>query len=237
MVPIGLAVNFVTAHDGFTLADTVAYEHKHNEANGEGNRDGHGDNRPGTTASRESSDDAAAAGRAAASRPRTCSARCCCRPAPRCSPPATRWSAARAATTTPTAIDDETSWLDWSDAPEADDLTAHLHALLGLRREHAVLRRAHRPDGRQVHTDGTTDLAWFGPDGTRMDDDRWHEPSPADAAMFLHGEPVRSDSVLVLVQGQHEPVEVTLPGPPWASRWELLWDSGVERPDGLVQVC
>jgi glycogen operon protein len=84
-----------------------------------------------------------------------------------------------------------------------------------------------------VHTDGTTDLAWFAQDGTLMDHDRWQAPSLRTLAMFLHGEPVRSDSVLVLVQGHHEPVEVTLPGAPWASRWDLLWDSGVERPDAL----
>ncbi len=229
------SVNFVTAHDGFTLADTVAYEQKHNEANGEGNRDGHSDNRTWNHGVEGVSDDAQLLAERRASVRALLGTLLLSTGTPMLTAGDERYRS-QGGNNNAYCIDDETTWLDWSDAPEADDLTAHLHALLDLRRRHAVLRRAHRPDGRQVHTDGTTDLAWFGPDGTRMDDDRWHEPSLRTLAMFLHGEPVRSDSVLVLVQGQHEPVEVTLPGPPWASRWELLWDSGVERPDGLVQV-
>ena len=97
------SVNFVTAHDGFTLADLTAYDQKHNEGNGEDNRDGtdnnhsfnHGDEGPTTDGDHPD--------RAAARRCATCSARCCCRPACRCSPPATSSAAPSAATTTPTA--------------------------------------------------------------------------------------------------------------------------------------
>ncbi len=120
-----------------------------------------------------------------------------------------------------------------------------MRRLTALRRELAPLRQATRPNGRAVHEDGTTDLAWFGPDGRRMDHDRWHDPVLRTLQMFLHGHPLGEPAVLLVVQGHHDPVDVTLPGEPWGSAWEPLWDSAAhaagdplpERADGGTTVA
>jgi glycogen operon protein len=101
-----------------------------------------------------------------------------------------------------------------------------------------VLRQDRFFAGRPVHADGTKDLAWFGPDGTEMDHERWHDPSLRTLQMYLHavvpdGEGRHVDeSLLVVVQGAGWPVAVQLPGLPWASRYRLLWDSAFEVPPG-----
>ena len=78
-----------------------------------------------------------------------------------------------------------------------------------------------------------------------MDHDRWHDAHQRTLQMFLHGDPVGGDSLLLVVQGHHEPVTVTLPGEPWATSWDLLWDSAAhaagdplpERADGGTTVA
>ena len=93
------SVNFITAHDGFTLNDLVSYNEKHNEANGEDNKDGHGDNRSFNYGAEGPTDDEAIM-RCASGRSAISLRRCCCRTARRCCLPATSSAAARAATTT-----------------------------------------------------------------------------------------------------------------------------------------
>ena len=97
------SVNFVAAHDGFTLADLTSYDSKHNEANGEDNRDGSNGNTVVEPRRRGRDRRRRRRRRPAPAPSATCSAPCCSRPACRCSTPATRWGAPRAATTTPTA--------------------------------------------------------------------------------------------------------------------------------------
>jgi glycogen operon protein len=135
-------------------------------------------------------------------------------------------------------LDDETSWVDWDLRPHQLDLLETAAHLLRLRREHPVLRQDRFFAGRPVHMDGTKDLAWFGPDGTEMDHERWHDPSLRTLQMYLHavvpdGEGRHVDeSLLVVVQGAAHPLSVQLPGLPWASRYRLLWDSAFEVPPG-----
>ena len=87
-------------------------------------------------------------------------------------------------------LDDETTWVDWDLTATGRSTLEAVRRLTQLRRELAPLRQATRPDGRAVHDDGTTDLAWFGPDGRRMDHDRWHDPVLRTLQMFVHGHPL-----------------------------------------------
>jgi isoamylase len=104
-----------------------------------------------------------------------------------------------------------------------------------------VLRQDRFFAGRPVHSDGTKDLAWFGPDGTEMSHERWHEASLRTLQMYLHavvpdGRGGHGDeSLLVVVQGGNRPDAVRLPGPPWAARYRLLWDSDHAYPPGHEQ--
>jgi glycogen operon protein len=124
------------------------------------------------------------------------------------------------------------SWHDWALADSAGGraLRAYVARLLALRREQPVLRQPTFFAGRRVHSDGTTDLAWFGPDGLPLDHPRWNDPALRGLQMFLHGGPVGGDSLLVVVHGDLDDGSVRLPGPPWATSWTLLWDSTDETP-------
>ena len=113
------SINFVTAHDGFTLADLVSYDAKHNEANGEDNHDGTDDNRSWNCGAEGPTDDPGRVGPAPRSSSATSWSRCCCPRACPCSSAATRSVAPKAATTTATRQDNETSWYDWASADEA----------------------------------------------------------------------------------------------------------------------
>jgi isoamylase len=232
------SVNFVAAHDGFTLADTTAYDTKHNEANGEGNSDGSPVNRSwchGTEGRTELETVLSARRRSVRNLLGTL----------------------LMATGVPMIVagdelgrtqggnnnaycqDNEISWVDWELLPWQKDLLATARHLVRLRREHPVLRQSRFFAGRPVHSDGTKDLAWFAPDGTEMTHERWHDPRVRGLQMYLHAVMLApggtrrhhvDESLLIVLQGQPETVEVRLPGAPWATRFRLLWDSAEERP-------
>ncbi len=218
------SVNFVAAHDGFTLADTTAYEHKHNEANGEGNRDGHGDNRSWNHGVEGATDDPAVLRARHGSALALLSTLLLSTGTPMLLA-GDEIARSQGGNNNAYCLDDETTWTDWDLTPAGRSTLDAVRRLLALRRDLGPLRQAVRPSGRAVHDDGTTDLAWFGPDGRRMDHDRWHDPVLRTLQMFLHGHDLGEPSVLLVVQGHHDPVDVTLPGEPWGARWEPLWDS------------
>ncbi len=239
------SVNFVTAHDGFTLRDLVSYERKHNEANGEDNRDGTDDNRSWNCgAEGETGDPAVTALRRRQLR--------------------NLMTTLLLSTGVPMLVagdemgrtqggnnnaycqDNATGWVDWSlrDAPEWRELLALTARLTALRRAHPVLRRRAFFSGRPQGPDGLRDLAWFTPEGREMTEADWHAPA-ATLGMYLSGRdipgrderggPVTDDSFLAVLHAHHEPLPCTLPGPPWAERYELLVDTSREdqtRPPG-----
>jgi isoamylase len=231
------SVNFITAHDGFTLADLTAYDAKHNEANGEHNRDGTNDNHswnhgvegPSTVL------DVLAARRRTA---RNLLGTLLLATGVPMITQGDEFGRTQHGNNNAYCLDDETSWVDWDLHPDQVDLLTTTAHLLRLRREHPVLRQDRFFAGRPVHLDGTKDLAWFGPDGTEMDHERWHDPSARTLQMYLHavvpdGEGRHIDeSLLVVIQGAGHPMAVQLPGLPWASRYRLLWDSAFEVPPG-----
>ncbi|WP_435866230.1 glycogen debranching protein GlgX [Streptomyces xinghaiensis] len=232
------SVNFVTAHDGFTLRDLVSYERKHNEANGEDNRDGTDDNRSWNCgAEGETGDPAVTALRRRQLR--------------------NLMTTLLLSTGVPMLVagdemgrtqggnnnaycqDNETGWVDWSlpGLPEWRELHALTARLTALRRTHPVLRRRAFFSGRPQAPDGLRDLAWFTPEGREMAEADWHAPA-ATLGMYLSGRdipgrderggPVTDDSFLAVLHAHHEPLSFTLPGPPWAERYELLVDTSRE---------
>ncbi|SDQ74175.1 glycogen debranching protein GlgX [Quadrisphaera sp. DSM 44207] len=233
------SVNFVTAHDGFTLADTTAFQRKRNEANGEGGRDGSDDNRTwnhgaeGWTAGRSADELLLEALRRRSMRSLT----------------ATLLLSAgvpmlvagdevgrtQHGNNNPYCLDDETSWVDWDLAPWQEDLLATARVLTALRREHPALRPVRHCTGEAVHEDGTTDLAWFDASGAPMTQARWEDPAVRMVQVFRHGDPVGGRSLLLVLHGGLDDGQVHLPPRPWASGYRLLWDGAVERyPAGAV---
>ncbi|MEJ5914966.1 glycogen debranching protein GlgX [Pseudokineococcus sp. 1T1Z-3] len=230
------SVNFLAAHDGFTLADACAHETKHNEGNGEDNRDGHGDNRSdhhGVEGRTQDADVLAARRRSV----RNLLGTLLCSTGVPMLLAGDEMLRTQAGNNNAYVVDDEQVWLDWPalarGGPEADLLATTRH-LTRLRREHAVLRQDTFASGRPVHEDGSTDLAWFGPDGRAMTEERWHEAQLRTLQMFLHGGPADGRSLLVVLHSGAGSTPVTLPGRPWAEQWELLWQSECEHPDDMV---
>ncbi|WP_326618373.1 glycogen debranching protein GlgX [Streptomyces decoyicus] len=239
------SVNFITAHDGFTLRDLVTYEHKRNADNGEGNRDGTHDNRSWNCGAEGETDDPDVT--------------------------ALRHRQLRNLLTTlllstgvPMLVagdemgrtqhgnnnaycqDNATSWLDWSllEDPRWRPLADLAARLIALRRAHPVLRRRAFFSGRPHQQGGLRDLAWFTADGTEMAEQDWYTPG-ATLGMYLSGNDISQrdargirivdDSFLAVLHAAAHPRPFTLPGPPWARAYELLVDTAREEQPGAAE--
>jgi isoamylase len=233
------SINFVTAHDGFTLRDLVSYNRKHNEVNGEDNRDGSDDNRSwncgveGVTA-----DPAVLALRNRQVRnflttlvlsvgvPMLLAG--------------DEMGRTQGGNNNAYCQDNEISWVDWSLAPEQERLQEFARNLLDLRRRHPVFRQRLFFEGRPVRPGGRKDVGWFGPDGAELAHRHWLDPALRTLGMFLGGDAVRhrgqrgerimDDSFLLILHAGHESTEFRLPGPPWGETYELVVDTAVDNP-------
>ncbi len=233
------SVNFITAHDGFTLRDLVSYERKHNEANGEGNRDGTDDNRSWNCGVEGETDDE----RVQALRRRQLR---------------NLLTTLLLSTGVPMLVagdelgrtqrgsnnaycqDNEISWVDWGlqEDPGWRALTDLTARLIDLRHRHPVLRRRAFFSGRARSADGIRDLAWFTARGTEMTERDWYAPA-ATLGMYLSGRdipgrdergaPILDDSFLAVLHAGDRPVSFVLPGPPWAERYEVVVDTSREE--------
>ncbi|MQA12913.1 MAG: glycogen debranching protein GlgX [Pseudonocardiaceae bacterium] len=229
------SINFVTAHDGFTLRDLVSYEHKHNAANGEGGEDGTDDNRSANCgAEGETADPAVLACRSRQSR-NLLATLLLSTGTPMLLAGDERGNT-QGGNNNPYCLDDETSWIDWSPNPEAVSLLAFTRRLLALRAAAPALRQPEFFEGR-VTRNGTSDLVWFRPDGKLMSLDDWHDGRRRTLGMWIDGTDVRSHPrcrddrswFLLLHAGAHA-TTVTLPGQQYGDRFELMLDTGT--PDG-----
>ncbi|HEX2809788.1 MAG TPA: glycogen debranching protein GlgX [Kineosporiaceae bacterium] len=231
------SVNFITAHDGFTLADLTAYNVKHNEDNGEDNRDGAGDNHSWNHGVEGHTDDPEVLNWRRRTIRNLMATQLLATGVPMIVA-GDELGRSQGGNNNAYCLDDETSWVNWTLQAWQEDLRETVAHLLALRRQHPVLRQDRFFAGRPVHPDGTKDIAWFGPEGTELDHGRWHDSSLRTLQMYLHA--VLADvrgrhvdgSLLVLIQGEGEQTAVRLPGPPWAARYSLLWDSAFAQPPG-----
>ncbi len=230
------SVNYVAAHDGFTLADATAYEHKHNLGNGEGNRDGHGDNRSFNHGVEGPTDDPAVLAARRRSIRNLLATVLLSTGVPMLAA-GDELGRTQRGNNNAYCRDDEVSWVDWQLAGWQRDLLATTTHLLRLRREHPALRRSRFFSGR-AGPDAAADLVWFGADGEPMDEHRWSDPSTRTLLALLDGTLVAGplvdgtddEGVLLVLHAAAAAVHLTLPGPAWASAYRLLWDSADERP-------
>jgi isoamylase len=225
----GASVNFVTAHDGFTLRDLVSYNSKHNEANGEGNRDGSDDNRSWNCGAEGDTDDPGILALRARQQ-RNFLATLLLSQGVTMLLAGDEIGRTQHGNNNAYCQDNEISWLDWEHVNES--LLEFTQRLIALRREHPVLRRRHWFQGRPIR--GTIDLGWVKPDGTEMTDEDW-EDGPANAVgVFLNGEAMTDrdrrgqrltdDSFLLLFNAQAGDIDWSLPGQ-WGKRWTALLDT------------
>ncbi|WP_371499262.1 glycogen debranching protein GlgX [Kitasatospora sp. NBC_00374] len=237
------SVNYVTAHDGFTLRDLVSYNQKHNEANGEDNRDGTEDNRSWNCGAEGDSTDPAVLALRRRQLRNLLTTLLLSTGVPMLTA-GDELGRTQHGNNNAYCQDDETSWLDWSllEQPEWRSLADLTGRLIALRRRHPVLRQRAFFSGRAAVPGGQRDLAWFTGTGKEMTEADWFTPT-AVLGMLLsgstmserdeHGRPLRDDSFLLLLNAGPQAVSFTLPGAPWAAVYRTEVDTARdELPEG-----
>jgi glycogen operon protein len=230
------SINYVTAHDGFTIADLVAYEHKHNAANGENNRDGSSDNRSWNHGIEGPLQADSVGADIVPLRRRSIRNLLATLVLAAGTPMLTagdELGRTQRGNNNAYCQDSELSWVSWDLTPWRHDLLATTRYLLHLRREHAALRTTRFFTGAPVRPGGPRDLAWFDTHGVEFDHARWHDPGVRTIQMVRTAPPPEPGrAVMLVINGALDPVEVALAddGP---HGWELAWDSTWENPDEL----
>ncbi|MEW1954052.1 glycogen debranching protein GlgX [Terrabacter sp. NPDC080008] len=229
------SVNFVTAHDGFTLADLTAYDSKHNAANGHSGTDGSNDNRSWNHGIEGPTDVPEVAAARRRSMRNLLGTLLLSTGVPMLGA-GDEIGRSQGGNNNPYCQDNETSWTSWDLEPWQQDLLETTRHLVRLRRENPVLRRRAFFSGRQVDADGSTDLAWFAADGHPVGP-RWDGPGLNVLQALYNGSTLGQESVLLVVNGWAWPVDVTLPAAPGVTAYRLLWDSVDERPTCAAELA
>ncbi|HEU0089944.1 MAG TPA: glycogen debranching protein GlgX [Pseudonocardiaceae bacterium] len=227
------SVNFVTAHDGFTLRDLVSYNRKHNEANGEHGADGTDDHRSWNCGVEGETDDPAVRSLRARQARNLLATLALSTGTPMLLAGDERWRTQRG-NNNAYHLDDETSWLDWSADPAAELLLDFTRRVLALRAGNPALRQPEFFEGRTTPS-GTPDLVWLRPDGQPMQLADWLDRHRQTLGMWIDGADVRShppqpatDSWLLMLHAGAHPIRVTLPGAEFGARYEPVLDTGCE---------
>jgi glycogen operon protein len=222
------SINFVTAHDGFTLADLVSYNEKHNEANLEDNNDGTDDNRSWNCGVEGPTDDAEVLALRARQQRNFLSTLFLSQGVPMLLA-GDEMGRSQGGNNNAYCQDNAISWFDW-DLGEADrELLEFTRRLIEFRHDHPVLRRETFFGG-EPDAQGLPDIWWFRPDGRRMARRDWQQPG-GPVAVFLNGDAIRSltpqgdaihdDSLILLLNAGHEPVEFMLPPRRFGAQWRV----------------
>ncbi len=231
-----MSINFITAHDGFTLRDSVSYNDKHNFNNLENNRDGHHDNRSWNHGHEGETRD-----------PQICRLR-------------SRQMRNLLATLlfsqgTPMLCggdeirrtqrgnnnaycqDNEISWYDWQLDSESREMLEFTRKVIRIRKEHPALHRTKFFQGRQIRGSNVRDIIWFRPDGGEMDDEDWASPNTRGMAIFLsgtgiddvdeNGVPIHDDNLLLMLNASARDADFFLPR--FEATWELLVDTAAPQ--------
>jgi isoamylase len=232
------SVNFVTCHDGFTLRDLVSYDRKHNEANGDQNRDGTDDNRSWNCGAEGPSDDPVV-NELRARQVRNFVVTLFCSQGVPMLLAGDEMGRTQLGNNNAYCQDNEVSWMDWEAAGKQQDLIDFTCTLSQLRRAHPVFRRRRFFSGQTAPADGAhgglQDIVWLTPTGRQMTDNDWHTGYARSLGVFLNGdaitEPgprgdtVRDQSFLLLFNAHREPVTFVLPGRRFGDAWDALIDT------------
>ena len=227
------SVNFVTAHDGFTLADLVSYNHKHNEANLEDNRDGTDDNASWNSGVEGPTDDPGIRALRARQQRNMLASLLLSQGLPMLLA-GDEMGNSQNGNNNAYAQDNEVSWIDWEHADEP--LIGFVRDLVNLRLAHPALRRPRFFAGRQMGRSGLKDITWLRPDGQEMSEGDWHDGGrrvlgmmlggdPGDQYVSLQGFPEIDDSFLLLANAHDHALEFRLPAPAELPAWELVLDT------------
>ena len=228
------SINFVTAHDGFTLNDLVSYNHKHNEENGEENRDGESHNRSWNCGTEGPTEDGKIVALRERQKRNMLTTLLLSQGVPMIAH-GDELGRTQHGNNNVYCQDSKTSWVDWDDARQHSILTEFTAALTRLRAAHPVFRRRRFFQGRPIRGSNIEDIAWLRPDGQQMSDDDWNAGSAKTIGIFLNGrgiperddlgERIIDDSFLLLINAHHRPITFTLPDATYGGSWEIVVDT------------
>ncbi len=232
------SINFVTAHDGFTLRDLVSYNEKHNEANGEDNRDGANDNRSWNCGVEGPTDDPDINARRSRQQRNLLATLFLSQGVPMLLG-GDEIGRTQGGNNNAYCQDNDISWFDWENTD--DDLTAFIARVLRFRAQHPVFRRRRWFMGRPVHGADVTDIGWFKPDGQEMSNQDWQSGFGRSIGIFLNGkaiptvdsrgDPIVDDSFYLLFNAHYESIAFKLPRGAWGERWTRVLDTNEPVPD------
>jgi glycogen operon protein len=230
------SINFVTAHDGFTLNDLVSYNEKHNQANGEENRDGDNNNMSWNCGVEGPTDNSDVLRLRRQQRRNFLTTLLLSQGVPMLTA-GDEWARTQQGNNNAYCQDNEISWLNWEHGDEQSALLEFTKRLIQLRRNHPVFRRPKFFQGRRIAGSETRDVMWFNPGGNEMSEEEWGSPFVRCLGLLLsgdtidilnfEGELIRDDTFLLLINAHHEPLPFVLPGQEDVA-WQLLVDTALD---------
>ncbi|HYR61183.1 MAG TPA: glycogen debranching protein GlgX [Actinomycetota bacterium] len=228
------SVNFVTAHDGFTLADLVSYNEKHNEANGEDNRDGTDDNRSWNCGVEGPTDDPDILALRATQMRNFLATLMLSQGIPMLLG-GDEMARTQNGNNNAYCQDNEISWYHWELAEQHAEQVEFTRRLIEFRMAHPIFRRRRWFQGRPIRGSAERDIAWFTPEGSEMTEEDWEQGHARSITVFLNGEamaepdqrgePVSDATFLWLVHAHYEPLAFVVPTEEWGRSWTVVFDT------------
>jgi isoamylase len=223
------SINFVTAHDGFSLHDLVSYNEKHNEANGEDNNDGESHNRSWNCGVEGPTDDMEINELRSRQKRNFLTTLFLSQGVPMMVA-GDELGRTQLGNNNTYCQDNEVSWINWETADQ--DLLKFTSKLIHLRQNHAIFSRKNWFRGQPVRANGLEDIAWFLPDGSKMEEKHWNEGGAKSVAIYLNGHGLHTvdedgvkiidDNFYVIFNSHFETIEYKIPGPEYGSQWKLI---------------
>ncbi len=234
------SINFVTAHDGFTLNDLVCYNDKHNELNDDGNHDGDNNNLSWNCGVEGPTDDPQINALRERQRRNFLTTLFLSQGVPMLTG-GDEWGRTQKGNNNAYCQDNEISWFDWTRDEKQNQFLDFTRKLIWFRKAHPAFRRPKFLRGRRIRGSEIRDVMWFNPGGSEMTDEEWASPFVRCLGMLLsgdtvdvvsfEGEPVRDDTFLLLINAHYEPIPFVLPGQE-NLEWQLILDT--MDPDGFL---
>jgi glycogen operon protein len=235
-------VNFITAHDGFTLNDVVSYNEKHNAANGEDNNDGSSDNRSWNCGAEGPTDDAAIAALRARQMRNMLATLLLSQGTPMIVA-GDEFARTQQGNNNAYCQDNEISWVDWNIGEPGRAQIAFVQKLTALRRAYPILRRSRFLTGEFNEELGVKDVTWINASGAEMHDEDWSDGNMRCFGMLMDGRAQATGirqrggdaTLLMVLNAHHDVVQFTLPACPGGDEWALLIDTNI--PDATEEPC
>jgi isoamylase len=237
------SINFVIAHDGYTLNDLVSYERKHNEANGENNQDGHNDNISRNWGVEGETDDPEILDLRFRVMKTFLATLAFSQGVPMISH-GDEIARTQRGNNNAYCQDNELTWMDWELDDRREELLEFTRRVIGIRQSNAVLRRRHFFRGQSVGETGIKDVTWLRPDAAEMTESDWREAENHALGMLIDGDatdetdargrPSKGDTLLLLFNGGNARVPFCLPAQDGRGQWVTLVHTAVRDTDAVV---